>query len=131
MPRFHPVGAAARWMSYNAWFHVLRAFGTPVALLRYESFIAAPRREVGRVMAATGHPVGLDDIAFLTDDHVDLRAGHSVAGNPMRFRTGRLELRRDEAWRRGLAPRHRRIVTALTAPLLAGYGYFRGRPGAR
>ena len=63
-------------------------------------------------MAATGHAVHADDLAFLTDDHVDLLADHSVAGNPMRFRTGRLELRHDEAWRHGLAARHRGIVTA-------------------
>ena len=53
----------------------------------------------------------------------ELEADHSVAGNPMRFETGTLHLRRDDAWRRQLADRDRRVVTALTAPLLARYGY--------
>jgi hypothetical protein len=52
-----------------------------------------------------------------------------VAGNPMRFEEGRLGLRPDEAWRDRLAPKERALVTAITSPLLIGYGYM-GRSGA-
>ena len=59
------------------------------------------------------------------DGSVVLSASHTVAGNPMRFRTGPTKLRRDDAWRQSL-PRGRRVlVSALTGPLLARYGYLR------
>ena len=45
----------------------------------------------------------------------------------MRFATGRVAIRRDERWRAGLPAAQRRAVTALTLPLLAGYGYLGGR----
>jgi hypothetical protein len=45
----------------------------------------------------------------------------------MRFTTGRIPVRRDERWRAGLPAAQRREVTALTLPLLAGYGYLGGR----
>jgi hypothetical protein len=41
----------------------------------------------------------------------------------MRFTVGRVPLRHDEAWRTALPPRQRRVVSALTAPLLRAYGY--------
>jgi hypothetical protein len=41
----------------------------------------------------------------------------------MRFTTGRLVMRRDEAWRAALPAGQRRLVTMLTAPLLTAYGY--------
>jgi hypothetical protein len=41
----------------------------------------------------------------------------------MRFTVGRVALRRDDAWRHALRAGHRRLVMALTAPLLGRYGY--------
>ena len=41
----------------------------------------------------------------------------------MRFTTGPVHLRRDDAWRRELSAPQRRLVGALTAPLLGAYGY--------
>ena len=52
-----------------------------------------------------------------------LGRNHTAEGNPMRFVSGELELRADDAWRRQMPSRDRRVVTALTLPLLAAYGY--------
>jgi hypothetical protein len=41
----------------------------------------------------------------------------------MRFTVGRVRLHHDDAWRTALPVRHRRLVSALTAPLLRAYGY--------
>ena len=123
MPRFHPATAAARWLSYNVLLELLRPIGTSVTFVRYEDLLAAPAAEITRVMAASGRAVGPDDLAFLTDRHVDLLPDHCVAGNPMRFQSGRVALRHDEAWRDKLSRSHRLIVTMITAPLLARYRY--------
>jgi hypothetical protein len=65
------------------------------------------------------------DLDFLSGDSAVLSPSHTVAGNPMRFRTGPITLRRDDAWRSKLPRARRLLVTALTAPLLARYGYLR------
>jgi hypothetical protein len=41
----------------------------------------------------------------------------------MRFRTGAITLRSDEAWRTQMPARSQVMVAALTAPLRARYGY--------
>jgi hypothetical protein len=41
----------------------------------------------------------------------------------MRFVHGELDLRVDDDWRAAMLPRHRRVTTAITAPLLKAYGY--------
>jgi hypothetical protein len=52
-----------------------------------------------------------------------LDGGHSVSGNPMRFTTGPVPITRDEQWRTHMPRSQQRAVTALTWPLMAGYGY--------
>lgn len=127
MPQFHPASAAAHWFGYNALFELLRVVRTPVTFVRYEDFLAAPVTETTRIIAATGSTVRTGDLAFLDGRHLDLQTDHSVAGNPMRFTTGRIELRSDEVWHQKLSRSHRRIVTFLTAPLLLRYRYLRTR----
>ena len=71
------------------------------------------------------YPESPDDLSFIADSTVTLKANHSVDGNPMRFKVGELTLRVDNEWRTALPRRQRAIVTALTWPLLARYGYLR------
>jgi hypothetical protein len=62
-----------------------------------------------------------------TGDRVlDLRAIHSVSGNPDRLATGPVELRPDAEWETAMRPADRRLMTALSWPLLLRYGYLRG-----
>lgn len=131
MPQFRPTKAATLWTTLNLGFHALARLGTPTTFLQYESLLRDPRGHLGRVLEAAGHPVGPGDLDFLGDGWADLAPLHSVSGNPMRFDVGRVTLRLDDEWPERLAPRDRRAVTALTAPLLARYGYLRTRPRAR
>jgi hypothetical protein len=43
----------------------------------------------------------------------------------MRFTTGQVPIKTDNHWRTALPAADRRLVTGLTLPLLAGYGYLR------
>ncbi len=54
---------------------------------------------------------------------------HTVSGNPVRFEAGPIEIRPDLEWRTALPTGKRRLVTALTWPLLRRYGYFRREAG--
>jgi hypothetical protein len=94
-----------------------------VHLLRYEELLADPVGTIRAVAEFAGLDAGALD--FLGDGTVRLGTGHSAAGNPMRFATGDVPLRHDDAWRAAFPPRQRRLVGALTAPLLSTYGYGR------
>ncbi len=48
---------------------------------------------------------------------------HAVAGNPMRFRQGDIELRLDDEWRSRMPRRDRAVTAAITWPLRLAYGY--------
>lgn len=126
MTRYHPAAAAAQYLAYNLLFHGLGLVSTPEVFLRYESFLADPPGQLRQLLRLLGLPGAASvDLEFLSSDCVELEPNHSVAGNPMRYRTGRMDLRRDDEWRAHLPARQRRAVTAITAPLLAKYGYLR------
>jgi hypothetical protein len=127
MTRYTPGRSALLWNAHNAAFGALRRCGVPVHRIRYEELLANPRGAVWRLADFAGLAQDRVDLSFLGNDeggaYADLGACHSCAGNPMRFTTGRIALRRDDAWRAALAPTDRRLVAALTAPLLGAYGY--------
>jgi hypothetical protein len=123
MTRYSPGRSALLWNAHNAAFGLLGRRGVPLRRIRYEQFLADPRGTVRQLAEFAGLDVSEADLAYLGDGHVDLRPGHSAAGNPMRFAIGRVPLRRDDAWRSGLPAPQRRLVSAVCAPLLTAYGY--------
>ena len=54
---------------------------------------------------------------------------HTVAGNPIRFTRGPLEIRADAEWQALMPARQRAVVTGLTWPLLWRYGFLGERRG--
>jgi hypothetical protein len=52
-----------------------------------------------------------------------LGPNHTVAGNPDRLGHGQVTIRSDDEWMHALPNSKRRLVTALTAPLLHHHGY--------
>lgn len=123
MDRFTPAGAANLWTVMNLGFHLLAARGVPLRRGRYEDFIADPVSGVRQVAGFAGVRVTGADLGFLSAGRAELTVAHTASGNPMRFVTGEVELRRDERWRARLPAADRRRVTSLTLPLLARYGY--------
>lgn len=123
MTRYTPARSAVLWNAHNAAFGLLRQRGVAVRRLRYEDFIAHPRETVNKIAAFVGMDTSTAPLDFLSDTGVELGQCHSAAGNPMRFRTGHLPLRADEAWRKAMPPRQRALVGAVCAPLLRSYGY--------
>jgi len=127
MTRYSPSRSAVLWNAHNASFGMLGRLGVPVRRVRYEELLADPRatlRSIARFADLEESTVELSFLRAAESGFVaDLGPAHSAAGNPMRFTIGTVPLRRDDAWRRSLPARQRRIVGALTAPLLSAYGY--------
>ncbi len=123
MPVYGVLHVVGRWNADNAMFDLLRAVGERVHVVRYEDLLDDTRGTLLGTAAFAGLAVAPGDLEFLTGGGVQLGATHTVAGNPMRFRSGRLVLRRDDAWREAFPPANRRAVTALTLPVRARFGY--------
>ena len=128
MPVYTPGRSGLQWLSYNLLFDVLGAIDDTM-VLRYESALRDPRGTVERILAHAGEQAEPGSLGFLGDSWVDLGVDHTVAGNPMRFHQGRLELRLDHAWTQKLPERDRRVVSAITFPLQLRYGYMRKTNG--
>jgi hypothetical protein len=117
MPRYSAAISSGYWLGQNALVHLLPARRVPVLRMRYEDLVD----DAPAAIRAVRTFVGLDPASSPPPDAPGPQ--HSVAGNPMRFSTGPLTLRRDERWREQMPVREQRLVTALTAPLAARYGY--------
>jgi hypothetical protein len=119
MDRYGLLRTSAEWSAINALTALHRRLGGRYLRLRYAELAAEPRAALGRVLESLGEggreiPVGADGV-------VELRAGHTAAGNPMRFARGRTRVRPDEEWRRRMPGPSRALVTTLTAPSLLRY----------
>jgi len=135
MTRYSPAIAAMQWNIQNAAFGLLARTGVPAMRLRYEDFTAEPEPTLRRVAGFAGLP-DRDSYPFLTAGggpsgvapvSARLEGSHSVSGNPVRFTTGQVPIRADEQWRTHMPRAQQRAVTALTVPLMAGYGYLGAR----
>lgn len=122
MPRFSASRASALWTSNNALVQLARITGTPTYRLRYEDFVRAPTVAVQNVWRELDLP-GSYDIDLSQEGGVAVERGHSIGGNPMRFKPGPLVIRADEAWRVKMPTKQRRIVKTLTFPVRSWFGY--------
>lgn len=134
MYRYPPWRAALLWDIHNSALAALSRLAVPVWRLHYERLLADPVdtvHDLATFLGADGSTVE----EFVSSTSVRVGPAHQIAGNYMRFETGELSLRKDDTWRTALPARDRRVVTALSGPLLAGYGYLQddaeGRPTRR
>lgn len=118
-----PVDSALHWTAWNAAAELY--WGRDALRLRYEDFVRWPAASVGRILEFVGEAARV--IPFASAHAIDLRPTHTVSGNPVRLRSGRVELVEDDEWRSRLCWRDHALVTALTFPLLARYGYLGNR----
>jgi hypothetical protein len=110
------LSSVSRWTENGIGADVLRRLVPPDRwlFLRYEDFAVRPRQTVADLLAFLGED---GELPFVDDRTVVLRTNHTVAGNPNRFRTGRVQISPDSEWRRRM-PRHRQLaVLLLTWPL--------------
>lgn len=120
MHRYSAAQSAAWWLTFNGLCDAFRLTAARFMRVHYEDFARAPAPTLGRILTQLGEA---PDLPFLAGQTATLRANHTASGNPSRFLLGEVAIRPDEQWRGAMAPRDRRLVTAVTAPLLAAYGY--------
>jgi hypothetical protein len=123
MPTYSSVRAASEWAIHNLLFETLAMLRVPHRTVRYEDFVAHPLQIVNAVNDDLVGKGGQLAQGCITLKGVDLPADHSLSGNPMRFREGRIPLKVDDEWRTKMPARARRLVTALTLLGLRRYRY--------
>jgi hypothetical protein len=126
MPRYSGVRTVIAWSLTNLAAEAARR-RMPYLLMRYEELAREPGEQLARILKWLGHePV---DLGFIRPGSALLAPAHSVAGNPMRFQTGLVEIQADEEWKTRMGRFQRAVVTELTRGLLARYGYSSGLKG--
>jgi hypothetical protein len=116
--------SAAQWSALQVEMAAIRRVGgRPSARLRYEDFVDDPVGSLVRVTDRLGVPLGPTELPRVEAGRIWLRASHGLSGNPGRFVSGVVELRKDETWTRAMPAGDRVLATALTLPLLLVYGY--------
>ena len=122
MQRLSPFHSALLWNVWNsAAPRLIRSGSGRFMTLRYEDFVAEPRQTLERILELIGKPGAT--LPFIDPTTVDLQANHTVSGNPDRLKTGRITIRTDAGAPQRLHRRDEMLVTALTMPVLARFGY--------
>ena len=118
------VEAAAAWVASNSAAEVAMSRFRPEGRLsvRYEDFVTQPGSTLARVARLVGITVGTLD--FLRGGDSRPRASrHMVGGNALRFEEAVVKLDPDTEWLHRMPPARSALVTAITLPMLARYGY--------
>lgn len=123
MAKWSPRQSATRWTRFHMTASAVRARhdSAKTMLLRYEDLIRSPRATIETIAAMVEEPV--EGLRMPDASSIELRGNHTVWGNPARFKRGTVALRVDDEWERELSVKDRRLVTALTFPLMKHYGY--------
>jgi hypothetical protein len=122
MHRFGAAEIGLRWTAYNTAMEALKAMQVSYVRLRYEDLVRDPQTQISRVQTTMGAGAPAD-LVFLEEGKTIIGVHHTLAGNPMRFGKGPLQLRADDRWKTQSKAKDRVVVTALTWPLLRRYGF--------
>lgn len=115
--------SAAWWLLYNLSMETLKRSVSKYALIRYEDFIDNPKEVISRILTLVEEENA--SLPLVGDRTIRLGTNHWVAGNPVRFKRGTIELRLDKEWQSRMNKSDRYLVTVLTWPLLMKYGYLK------
>lgn len=97
--------------------------------IRYEDLATHPRETILYIVETLGlvEKAGLDKTKLFTyfsgENQVVLERGHLIAGNAMRFKHGRIQIKLDTEWTNSLPILYKLTTTLITAPVLKRYGY--------
>jgi hypothetical protein len=123
MDRKSTFRTALLWDVRNLCAHWYGHHAASYTKVRYEDFVARPKQNIERILEAMGQ--GERSLDFISDNAVELAPQHLMGSNPSKFRHGHVEIRMDAEWKRALSLKDKALVSALTWPLAASYGYLR------
>ena len=123
MQRMSVLKSASLWLAWNASAPAMFRDPSRYRVIRYEDLVDRPRDVIDQILTFVGREG--NDTPFVGERTVSLERSHTVAGNPNRLQSGRVELREDQTWRTALGRPRESLVTAVTTPLLGRFDYRR------
>jgi hypothetical protein len=121
LPAHRPLEVALRWDIFNALFHELERRGVPTLRIRYEDYVE-------NLDGVLDECLRFADVDRSTAPGPVIPA-HGIAGNPSRFAPAGTKINRDDRWVTGLPENTHAMVSAMTWPVRARYGYRADRGG--
>ncbi len=129
LDRRGPGTAAVFWSAAQLMVESLGPAASGYVRVRYRDFVRSPAKTLRRILREVEEFHGPQQLAHVRDGVLELDSQHILAGNPMREQRGSIALEEDLEWQRELGTTRRRVVTALTLPLLRRYGYLAPHDG--
>jgi hypothetical protein len=121
MPVESVYTSSGRWLTQNLLVEMLSRSAQSYTRFRYEDFVADPGATLARLLSPID---GIDPASLSLDsESLELEPAHTVSGNPMRFKQGRVRITMDSEWREAMPATDRWLVDGITLPLLTRYGY--------
>jgi hypothetical protein len=122
MPTWPLWRTAVSWEVKNLLFYLL-VRASERRLVKYEDIVARPAEELSAIRGFAGAD-GRDDGSWDEETRTfEILPHHTLGGNPVRFGRGRVRLESDDEWKSKMSGGEKRLVTAITLPMLLAYGY--------
>jgi len=121
-PQLSVWGSALEWNAVNIAWEYSRHLMKNYLRLNYEGFIQNPSASLKTMSSFLDEAINEN---FATPEEMHFDVQHTISGNPIRFKTGMVQLRLDDEWSHALPSSDRMITVAATFPLMLRYGYFR------
>jgi hypothetical protein len=121
MPTPSVVESAVDWIKSNLLSEILGTVARKSVRIKYEDLVVSPGAIIKRGLTKMGY----DNVKITGLEETTLALGpnHIPSGNPMRFRSGKLDIKEDNEWKERMPIREKVKVILITWPLLLKYQY--------
>lgn len=120
MPKLGFLKAAQLWMLSNWLVGLLSRKVPKYKIVNYETLASNPRSTITKILEWMGMDSANLDF-FDNERVVRLGVDHTVSGNPIRFKQGKIEIRPDREWSEKMSFPKKFLVSVLTYPVLRRY----------
>jgi len=123
MPRFNATTSSLHWCAANA---LMETFNKDIPAdyhrMRYEDLVADPRKSISDAWTAFNLP--RPNLEWISDQNeVFLKNAFTVAGNPFRFKKGKIAIAPDDEWKTKMKSTTKLLVATASFPYLLKYSY--------
>jgi len=122
MQTYSPFRTSMCWLLVNILSGCIGRGMDNYKRIRYEDLIKRPKSVLSDIFSFLTIDNKVDKI-MIEDDTAYLGTNHTVAGNPVRFRTGKMKLKLDEEWKTKMKNSDKFLVSLLTFPVLKYFNY--------
>ncbi len=123
MPRYGLIKANWEWELANLLTNWLKGkVKKNYRMIKYESLAETPKDTTMKILEWIGENSS-NLTLFKNETNIILNVNHTVSGNPIRFKQGKVKVKLDIEWKKSLPLFYKLVTTFITMPFLKKYGY--------